>query len=252
MEGDGDEPGPASPSVWSPPAHAPPFQVSTWCQKLPPDLGDAKEGGLPAEGGAPACALPGGTQQEGQQAHHLDGGLCATQWQPPLGPEAMEPELQGRAFRTVTLSLWPLHSRTGQDLELWGRQQAQPGGHSAALGPTARLSRLTWTPLPTLSDRICLLDRTRQAHTRCVQGTKPPPGPEHPSNAGSESASASGGRSRVPALVHPPSLRRGFGADRWVSSLGSWGAGASLGRAPTSTSAPLSAESKGPRASPGD
>lgn len=38
-----------------------------------------------------------------------------------------------------------------------------------------------------------------------------------------------GGRSRVQALVQPLSLCRGFGAGSWVSSLGSWGAGASLG-----------------------
>lgn len=58
------------------------------------------------------------------------------------------------------------------------------------------------------------------------------------------------GRSRVQALVQPLSLCRGFGADSWVSSLGSWGAGASLGPAPTSTpraSSQRNQRARGPR-----
>lgn len=43
--------------------------------------------------------------------------------------------------------------------------------------------------------------------------------------------------------------RRGFRVDPEVRGPGSWGAGASLGRAPTASPR---VESKGPRASPGD
>lgn len=60
------------------------------------------------------------------------------------------------------------------------------------------------------------------------------------------------GRIRVQELVQPLSLCWGFGADSLVSSLGSWGAGASLRRAPTSTSAPPASGIKGPAGLAGD